>query len=80
MYKTGLVALEDLENYTVCVKEENGIRKMHKRNDIDEKLVYVCNISLNYHEDKNAEDDFIIKKDTPCRYIDMMFVPKFYLQ
>lgn len=35
MYKGDLIALEEIKNNTICVKENNGIRQMKYFDDIN---------------------------------------------
>ena len=73
MYKGDLMALEDINNNSICVKTSKGIMNMKRENDINEVLVYVRNISPDDCE------EFIIKAGQLCRYIDIVIMPKMNL-
>jgi hypothetical protein len=63
--------LEDVKNFTICVKETNGIRNMNLRNDINCDLIYVNNIECD-----NCDFDDVIKKGTSVRCVDIVLMPK----
>lgn len=63
--------LDDVKNFTICVKEKNGIRNMNLCNDINCELVYVNNIDC-----ENCDFDGIIKKGNSVRCIDIVLTPK----
>jgi len=64
MYKSDLMALEDILTNTICVKEENGIRKMFWENDINKQLVYVNNYETS------------VPKGNYVRYLEINITPK----
>lgn len=72
MYKGDLVALDDLMNFSICVKEDNGIRPMWKPDDINKNLVYINNCSLK----EGKLMPMIIKGGEYCRYIDLVVLGK----
>ena len=74
MYKSA-IALEDLDNYSICVLMIYGIRKMQREEDIEQNLVYVNVIppsSMGYK--------YKIKQDEMVRYIPINVMPKFTLK
>jgi hypothetical protein len=71
MYKGDKTALEDIDNCSICVVTESGIRKMKFDDDIVSNLVYVNNVSLTYDG-----KSFVIKKGEYIRYIPIAIVEK----
>lgn len=56
------IALEDIENYSVCVRTDAGIRKIKDYRDIElGNLVFVHNVSM---EDEELK---VVHKDIYCR-------------
>jgi len=66
-----LIASEDIKNNTICVIDDNKIRNMHCRNDINSNLVYVDNI---YY---GSEDTVCVGKYV--RYLPINVIPKLVL-
>jgi len=65
MYKNDLKALNDILTNTICVKEQNGIRKMSWANDINQQLVYVNNYETS------------IPKGSYVKYLEINITPKY---
>ncbi len=70
-YKNG-TAKENLQNYSVCVKENDGIRRIHHKNDLQDNLVLVNNIAPY----SVGADLYVIKEGDYIRYVDVTVVPK----
>lgn len=61
MWYGELAALEDLQNYTICVKEKDGIRNMKFKTDIDlENLVYVKQCESIYQSNLIKQGEYVL--------------------
>ncbi len=70
-YKS-MKAKEPLKNYTICVKESDGIRNMCKKDDCMNSLVFISQISSNWSRYENLP----IKEGEEVRYVDIIIQPK----
>ena len=71
-YKTtNYISLDEVNNNSICVLTENGIRKMSESGDINEPLVYVCNIPMIDQHDNDP-----IEKGRWCRCIECIPILK----
>lgn len=66
------IALEDLQNYSICVVEsENKVREMKYPEDVTKELIYVDNIPL------VGEDNSIVKEGKLIRGFRVAIVKPF---
>ena len=67
------MAIEELNNNTICVLEGNAIRNMRHREDINERLVFVSNVDPEPYLHKQ------IKKNNHCRCIEVNIKTRQYI-
>jgi hypothetical protein len=72
MYRSSISA-EKLDNYSICVLTKVGVRKMQYQEDIEDNLVYVCNIP----KTSDNDESFIITQGECVRYVPIVVSPKF---
>lgn len=70
-YKSG-IAKEPLTNYTICIRDSDGIRKMKNQNDCMNNLVFISQIAPRFTD----EVGYIIPTGECVRYIDVVIKPK----
>lgn len=62
-FKGDCIAIEDLRNYSICIKDDGRIRNIKHYNELETELfVMVCNM------DKVDRDNSIIRKGEYVRY------------